>query len=143
MWPFNKKEAPLVFRSGGIVDPIVYCEPSKEPEISQPVAAILKAMDDRPDDFILSDDAPYSDPGRYLSIHDTLTGVKIVVRRYFDRSMTFNYTSYQSWLSAHESMIVFSAAAKHHRRLAVDSEKIERARICSLYNVTTPQTPDN
>jgi len=81
MWPFSKKTES--FTDGGFVPA---SEPAA-PEIRQPVAAILQAMIDRPDDFLIGNpelyDSMESENNCYeIKITDRKAGVDFSVRNY-------------------------------------------------------------
>lgn len=137
MWPFSKKTES--FTDGGFVPAL---EP-KEPEIRQPVAAILRAMIERPDDFQicypeLYDSTDSENNGYERKITDRKAGVDFSVRNY-RHFLGGGYCSSEPWIDNFEAYKLWVGAIIIQKSRTDALEKTERDRICALYNVSAQE----
>lgn len=133
MWPFKKKEPETLVMSS--------FEPEPSHAISQPVAAILDAMRDRPETFEIS--YSVSDESAHGSvISDTYTGFTATIRYGFSQQ-TFggfcrSFACVPEWITSDEARLILSAAHKIEKDNKDANNKRDRQAICDLYGVSTP-----
>ena len=107
----------------------------KPPIISQPIKAIVDAMRDRPDTFVVL----FDDEGGYgsYSVTDNVTSFSFSVRRCFSGDYSLGYSSIPTL--GPDTIELYLAAAK----IRSAEQYVTLAKICTMYGVSAPQTPDN